>query len=52
MFVGRGCPYKPCSDYCRFPTPFCLADVKADDVWPRVETFARRHLAVEPIGAA
>lgn len=44
IFEGRACPYKPCSDYCRFAKPFCLGDVKADEVWPRVEKFVERHL--------
>lgn len=44
MFEGRACPYKPCSDYCRFSTPFCLWQVTADEIWPRVETFAEKHL--------
>jgi ADP-heptose:LPS heptosyltransferase len=41
---GKACPYKPCSDYCRFPAPFCLHGISVDDVWPRVEAFAARHL--------
>jgi heptosyltransferase-2 len=41
---GRACPYKPCSDYCRFPEPFCLRGISVTDVWPRVLAFARRHL--------
>ena len=45
IFEGKACPYKPCSDYCRYERPFCLADVKADEVWPRVEQFAEKHLA-------
>lgn len=44
-FEGRACPYKPCSDYCRFPQPFCLQDVTANDVWPRMEMFVAQHLA-------
>ena len=36
---GRGCPYKPCSDYCRFPVPFCLHNLEADEVCTRVENF-------------
>ncbi len=43
MFEGRACPYKPCSDYCRFSTPFCLWNVTADEVWPRLERFAARQ---------
>lgn len=43
-FEGKACPYKPCSDYCRFPQPFCLQDVTVDEVWPRMERFVARHL--------
>jgi ADP-heptose:LPS heptosyltransferase len=48
IFEGKACPYKPCSDYCRYTRPFCLGDVKADEVWPRVESFAEKHLS--PMG--
>ena len=41
---GRACPYKPCSDYCRFAEPFCLRGVSVAEVWPRVEKFVDRHL--------
>ena len=41
---GKACPYKPCSDYCRFASPECLWKVTADEVWPRIEHFAERHL--------
>jgi ADP-heptose:LPS heptosyltransferase len=41
---GQACPYKPCSDYCRFPTPHCLRNIDADEVWQRVEKFVRRHV--------
>ncbi|MGA2786403.1 MAG: glycosyltransferase family 9 protein [Verrucomicrobiota bacterium] len=41
---GRACPYKPCSDYCRFPTPHCLGNIREEEVWSRVEKFARMHL--------
>ena len=44
LFEGKACPYKPCSDYCRFATPFCLWKVTAEEVWPRVEKFAEKHL--------
>lgn len=43
-FEGRACPYKPCSDYCRYEKPFCLHDVNAAEVWPRIQEFANRHL--------
>jgi heptosyltransferase-2 len=44
VFEGRACPYKPCSDYCRYATPFCLWQVPVDDVWPRVEKFVVARL--------
>jgi len=44
IFEGRACPYKPCSDYCRYAKPFCLGDVPAAEVWPQVETFVEKHL--------
>jgi len=52
IFEGRACPYKPCSDYCRYKTPFCLWNVSADEVWPHVEKFAARHLAPISIPAS
>jgi heptosyltransferase-2 len=42
---GRPCPYKPCSDYCRFATPFCLWNLGEAEVFTRVEKF----LAVQPL---
>jgi heptosyltransferase-2 len=44
VFEGRACPYKPCSDHCRFAEPFCLRGVSVADVWPRVENFVKRNL--------
>ena len=44
MVEGRACPYKPCSDYCRFAEPFCLRGITVAEVWPRVEAFVQRHL--------
>jgi ADP-heptose:LPS heptosyltransferase len=41
---GKACPYKPCSDYCRFPMPLCLWNVPEDEVWSHIEPFIRRHL--------
>ena len=41
---GRACPYKPCSDYCRFSRPFCLEDVEVDEVWERVQPFVEKNL--------
>jgi ADP-heptose:LPS heptosyltransferase len=42
---GKACPYKPCSDYCRYPEPYCLWNITAGEVWPRVREFAARHLS-------
>jgi heptosyltransferase-2 len=44
IYEGRACPYKPCSDYCRFESPFCLGDITAEEVWPRIERFVAKHL--------
>ena len=41
---GKACPYKPCSDYCRFPMPLCLWNVPEDEVWGHIEPFVRRNL--------
>jgi len=40
---GKPCPYKPCFDYCRFPTPHCLWNISEDEVWPRLSQFVDRH---------
>jgi len=41
---GKACPYKPCSDYCRFVTPRCLWNIAEEEVGRCVEIFAGRHL--------
>jgi ADP-heptose:LPS heptosyltransferase len=41
---GKACPYKPCSDYCRFAVPYCMANLSEEEVWPRVAAFAGRVL--------
>ena len=41
---GRACPYKPCSDYCRFSKPFCIQDLTEIEVWPRVEQFVQKWI--------
>lgn len=41
---GKPCRFKPCSDYCRFPRPFCIEDVSEEAVWPRVEKFVLNEL--------
>ena len=41
---GKACPYKPCSDYCRYPTPHCLWHIGENEVEMQLEEFAARHL--------
>ena len=41
---GKACPYKPCSDYCRFPAPLCMVNSGEEEVWGLVQRFAARHL--------
>jgi len=51
IFEGRACPYKPCSDYCRYAKPFCLGEVTAEEVWPRAEAFAAKHLPTPSVSS-
>jgi heptosyltransferase-2 len=44
IMEGKACPYKPCSDSCRFATAYCLWDVTVAEVWPKVRQFVERHL--------
>ncbi len=41
---GKACPYKPCSDYCRFATPFCLWNLGEEEVSTRVGKFLAAHI--------
>ena len=41
---GKPCPYKPCSDYCRFSAPRCLWEVSEIEAWDIVQRFIDRHL--------
>jgi heptosyltransferase-1/heptosyltransferase-2 len=47
---GRACPYRPCSDYCFFPTAHCLGEISEDEVWRRVERFVARQISGVPSG--
>jgi heptosyltransferase-2 len=47
---GKACPYKPCSDYCRFPLPYCMVNAEEDEVSRRVGAFVTRVLS-EPSAA-
>lgn len=41
---GKPCPYKPCSDYCRFATPRCLWNITEEEVWSGVQAFVAQHM--------
>jgi ADP-heptose:LPS heptosyltransferase len=41
---GKACPYKPCSDYCRFPTPHCLWNITEPEVLEKVQEFLAAQL--------
>jgi ADP-heptose:LPS heptosyltransferase len=41
---GKACPYKPCSDYCRFPAPRCLWNITEEEVWGLLQPFLVQHL--------
>jgi ADP-heptose:LPS heptosyltransferase len=45
---GKACPYKPCSDYCRFATPFCLWNIGAEEVFGRVKKFLAAQQSSRP----
>jgi ADP-heptose:LPS heptosyltransferase len=38
---GKACPYKPCSDYCRFAQPICLTGWTEPEIWARIESFVQ-----------
>jgi heptosyltransferase-2 len=41
---GKACPFKPCSDYCRFAIPYCMANSSVEEVWTLVKAFVMRNL--------
>jgi ADP-heptose:LPS heptosyltransferase len=41
---GKACPYKPCSDYCRFSVPCCMENSSEDEVGALAESFVTRNL--------
>jgi heptosyltransferase-2 len=45
--TGKPCDFKPCHDYCHFDSPRCLVDLTEQEVWPRIDAFARRSVLVE-----
>lgn len=46
---GKPCPYKPCSDYCRFPTPHCIVNVGEVEVLEKVITLAKSVFSKQPL---
>ena len=40
---GKACPYKPCSDYCRFPVPCCVVNSGEEEVRALVKIFLERN---------
>ncbi|MDD5199118.1 MAG: glycosyltransferase family 9 protein [Terrimicrobiaceae bacterium] len=40
------CPYRPCFDYCKFPEPFCLTHLNADEIWPEVRDHIERLIDI------
>lgn len=43
-FEGKPCPYKPCSDYCRFSTPRCLWEISEAEAGEAIQAFITQHL--------
>ena len=41
-FEGKPCPYKPCSDYCRFTEPHCLLRITEEEVWQQTRALIER----------
>src|SRR5437868_3836836 len=46
---GKACPYKPCSDYCQFPTPYCMINTSAEEVIRRVDAFLTRTVFAQRV---
>ena len=42
---GPACPYRPCSDYCRFSEPRCLTGLTVEAAWQRLAPFLDRTSA-------
>lgn len=38
---GKPCPYKPCSDYCRWPEPYCMVKAGEEEVSLKALDFLR-----------
>jgi ADP-heptose:LPS heptosyltransferase len=44
---GAPCQYKPCSDYCHFPAPYCLLDTDEESVCRKIELFAAKRMPIQ-----
>ena len=44
---GKACPYKPCSDYCRFASPLCMDRITENEIWVQVEAFLAKNLSAD-----
>lgn len=42
---GKPCPYKPCSDTCRFASPHCILGLGEAEVWDHIQAFLNRQSA-------
>ena len=47
--TGKACPYKPCSDYCRFHQPCCIVNSTVEEVWERVDAFVTRTMLARAV---
>lgn len=45
---GKPCPYKPCSDYCRFAKPVCLHDISVAEVESGLDKFLAKNIRELP----
>jgi ADP-heptose:LPS heptosyltransferase len=42
VIEGKPCPYKPCSDYCRFAQAVCMTELQEAEVWQRTWNFIQK----------
>lgn len=44
--IMRGyCPWRPCFDYCPFSEPYCMTQMKPEEVWPEIEAHLHTLMA-------
>ncbi len=44
---GAPCPYKPCFDHCRFPTPHCIREISGEAVWSKLQPWLASPLSTK-----